>query len=129
MSQVREIRTALRAALGDVVPETETPEPHLKIFPGPTEFEAEAGLDKRGFIVRVIVGRDDDPDAQEQLDELLEATGEGSVRAALEVDDTLGGLVIDARVARCSGYRTFPPQDRPMLGADWTVEVLTEGGT
>lgn len=70
------------------------------------------------FVVCVLVGETSDA-AEERLDELLAPDGTDSVRAALEDHPSVG-------VRKHSGYRLYPqPEGKPLLGAEWTVFVLT----
>jgi hypothetical protein len=102
------IRRALVAAL---------PGLDAQVTPSAIDYSQGAGMDVQRFNVRIVVGRDGDA-AQERLDELIAAAG---VKALLEADRTLGGLVADVAVVKCTGYQLFPPAD--VLGATWTVAV------
>ena len=60
--------------------------------------------------------------------QMLAPTGATSVKAAVESDRTLGGVVESLRVTQCSGYQTYTlPGDRQVLGAEWTVEIHAAG--
>lgn len=62
--------------------------------------------------------------AQKNLDALLESTGATSVKAAIEADKTLGGVIKDLKVTTCTGYLEYGrPDGTTALGCDWTVVV------
>jgi hypothetical protein len=83
------------------------------------------GLDYLFFTVRVYVANTLNEAAQKKLDLMLAATGEYSVKTALESDGTLGGAADDLQVTECTGYRIYPRDGgASLLGAEWTVRVL-----
>lgn len=116
MASVTDIRRALEQRLAGIDGE-------VAVYPGPSDYARGPGFHTVRFVARVIVGPEGD-EAEGRLDHLLD---EGGVRSLLEADDTLGGLVADVAVAKCSGYQTYGPPDAPHLGAEWTVE--TRGDT
>lgn len=62
---------------------------------------------------------------QKTLDQLIDDTGPKSVKAALEKDVTLGGLVDTLMVVSCSGYKVYALPTKPeILGAEWIVKVI-----
>jgi hypothetical protein len=88
------------------------------------------GLACKYFTVTAFVGVIADQGSQMLLDKMLDETGATSVKAAIESDKTLGGLVQDLIVTDHNGYQVFadPQVGRSMgqgqlLAADWTVEV------
>lgn len=111
MSRVTEIRRAL-AALAE----------GSTVAPGPTEYAPGNGLDRCRFDVLLLVGPSDDEDAQARLDELIAPSG---LKELLERDRSLGGLVSDLAVARCSGWQIHRRAGGEQLGATWSVDVLT----
>ena len=105
--------------------------PAAQVAPMEIEYDKafQRGLDALEFKVMVLVGSVSDIGAQKNLDPFLDPSGSKSIKAAVESDDTLGGLVESVRVVRCSGYRLYERAGQaPALGAEWTVEVWT-GGT
>jgi hypothetical protein len=94
---------------------------------------AARGLDLWRFTVRGCVDYNLDLQAQKQLDEWAAASGDASVKAALEADLSLGGRVEALHVTDMSGYRQVAnnaPTAQPSnvyLAADWTVEVYARG--
>ena len=83
------------------------------------------GLENWTFTVQAFFASGiSDIGAQQKLDELLASTGATSVKAALETDKTLGGLVKDLIVQTCTGYLEYGrPDGTTALGCDWTVVV------
>lgn len=97
------------------------------------------GLDKAMFTVRVFVAMSSDIGAQKKLRAMMASSGDTSVKAALESDRRLGGLAQDSRVTKCSGEKGFLREvagtagrgsaQGPLLGAEWTVEVLIDASS
>jgi len=75
------------------------------------------------LIVGVTVGPPS-PEAEELLDILLEPDGEHSVRATLEANVSLGGVVAEVYVIGHSGYRIYPSPDGPVLGAEFKLDYV-----
>lgn len=90
---------------------------------GPFEYDQAMalGLHRETILVRVFMPGVTDA-AQDMLDEYTDPAG--GIKAAIESDGTLGGLVDDLRVTGCTGDTpyTFDGQG-PLLGSEWTVEV------
>jgi hypothetical protein len=83
------------------------------------------GLVQVTMIVRAYVGLALNVPAQQRLDRFLAPSGDESVKAAIEADLTLGGVVDDVTVVSASGHIVFVRESQPaMLGAEWTVTVL-----
>lgn len=137
MPSLEDIRTGLATNLAGVTGLAESPyllsnptPPACEIQPGPIEYDQafRRGLDRWTLTVRVFVGPSSDIGAQKRLDTMLAPAGTDSIKAALESDRTLGGMVDDLQVTRCEGYRVFVREGAPsVLGAEWTVVVLAEG--
>lgn len=89
------------------------------------------GLDLMPFTVEVFTGSPTDQGAQMVLDEYLSPAGGRSIKAALELDKTLGGIVDDLRVVSCAGYRVmiFPKRGQadPILSAMWRLDIYASG--
>lgn len=88
------------------------------------------GGDTWEFTLRAMLGSVGDIAAQQTLDQLLEPTGATSMKAAIETNYTLGGLVFDITVPACTGYRQYmpTPSSAPVIGADWTLVIFADGG-
>jgi hypothetical protein len=83
------------------------------------------GADTWHLTVRVYAAANLDRGAQVKLDALMAPSGSSSVKAAVESDRTLGNVVNDAHVVRCSGYRVYERGGQAaLLGAEWLVEVI-----
>lgn len=107
--------------------------PALYVRGGPIEYDKAFGRghDEHELTLVAFVANVGDEVAQIRLDELMAPSGAGSVKQAAESDPTLGGIVNDLRVERCSGPVSYSfetlsagPQRPPVLGAEWTVRVL-----
>lgn len=125
MARIAEVRNALSATLpagvDAIVATGQLPR-------DPKVAQTMGGGLSRQFVICVKTGSPDDTAAQEQLDELLEPAGTGSVQAALEADTTLGGQVDHLEVVAVTGWRhyarlTDDGQTVPVLGAEITVEI------
>ena len=128
-----EIRTAIAEALraipglnaqpyvlGNLTPPTAT------VMRGPVEYDQAmmGGVHDWTFIVRCYVASVTDIGAQTRLDDYLSAEGSSSVKAAIEADRTLGGVVSDLHVTGASGEQELVrEQGGPLLFSEWTVEV------
>jgi hypothetical protein len=134
-----EIRAGLQTAL-DTIPGpdtsaymTDSPNDLTLQVMGPDAVEydlaMQRGLDRWTMIVQAFSGSPDNRAAQENLDAWIAPTGTYSVKAAIEKDITLGGIVQSARVARTSGYRIydFPNQGGRMLGTEFFVDIYNTG--
>jgi hypothetical protein len=76
------------------------------------------------FTVRARATNNDLDGAQGQLLSLMDDEHALCLAAALEADDTLGGLVAQLRVQGPTGYRTYVDNQGSMLGCEWTVTVI-----
>lgn len=84
------------------------------------------GIDPLVFTIRVLVAFTSDIGSQKRLDKMRDPSGVYSIKAAVEADKTLGGLVSDLRVTEFGPDQVF---DGPvmLLGCDWRVEVFAAG--
>lgn len=137
-----DLRDALAAMIasyfGDGVQVTARPlssptPPSVYVRGGPIEYDKTFGRghDEHEVTLVAFVANVSDEASQLRLDEFMAPDGARSVKAAAEVDTTLGGLCHDLRVERCSGSLTYTfdtlttgTQRPPMLGAEWTVRIL-----
>lgn len=104
--------------------------PAAEIQPSETEYDHAfgRGCDEWTFVIRVFVGATSDIGAQKRLDGMLASSGASSIKAAVEADPTLGGVVEDLRVTRCTGYRVFAREGGAgVLGAEWEVSIVARG--
>jgi len=109
--------------------------PAIMIYPGEITWDlaARRGLDMWRFTVQAIVGSNTDQGAQMLLDQLLDPNGTNSLKTAIETADTgsltyLGGIAGDVSAISTTGYKVYiREQGGPVLGAEWTVQVLAAG--
>lgn len=83
--------------------------PSIDIAPAhPVSIEYDAafagGGDEYLLIIRAIAQESVYTNSQQQLDRLMDARSATGIKAAVEADGTLGGIVGGTRVLRCSGY-------------------------
>ncbi len=82
------------------------------------------GLDTWTIVIQAFSGSPEQRAAQTVLDQWLAPSGATSIKAAVESDITLGGIVAGARVVRSSGYRIYElPNRGRTLGAEFFVDV------
>ena len=107
-------------------PAPNPPVPAAIVAPGPSEYDQtfRNSLTRISFVVRMLVGRADDDTAADSLYAYLDPTGSSSVKAAIEGDKTLGGVVDDACVTRHDTPGLFDYGGQPLLGVEFTVEVM-----
>jgi len=102
VSTITQMKDALRvlatSGLNDVA--------EIRVVPGPAEYTERQDFDKIGFNIIVITGPVGDDEAEQHLDWLLDP--QVGMRAALEVNRDLDGLVSDLVVRKSSGYQMFP---------------------
>jgi len=131
MANVKDLRAALATAMGTIsglrtsatVPDSPKP-PIAVVMPDRIVYDLNAGrgADTFFFTVLLIVARADDRAAQNNLDAFL--TGSGSIKAAIEVDRTLGGVANTCRVTEMSNYTSLPVGEVLYLSAQFNVEVI-----
>lgn len=85
------------------------------------------GSDDHAFVVTVFVSLASDAAAQDQLDAYLATSGASSIKAAIEGEDTLGGIVHFARVVSAEEDRTLEYGGVVYVAVDWIVEVTASG--
>lgn len=77
------------------------------------------------WIVQGFVAKTLSRAAQERLDKWLHPDGTESVWAALETDDTLGGVIEQLTVISNDGLTEFQlPNGVELFGSTWTLEIL-----
>lgn len=101
--------------------------PYVQVF-GPEEvvFHRAMANGHADWTLRIQVGvpLSLDRGAQELLDRMLESSGGASIRAAIESDTTLGGVVNQAIVTRVSGYGQYVTGAGDFLGCEISVAVI-----
>lgn len=81
------------------------------------------GLTIYNFSITVIVGRAAEREQQRKLDLYCQPTGEYSVKAGVESDRSLSGVVYDLRVETSSSIGSITLNDQTYLAAEFTVTV------
>lgn len=102
--------------------------PCMDVMPNGTVYDQamKRGADTLELLVRVMVSWADPVAAQTNLDAYC-ATGSGGVKAAIEADATLGGVVSWCRVTEVSPYKEYTPAAgsvQTKLGVEFTLEVM-----
>ena len=82
------------------------------------------GSDDYTFNVLFISGRADDRTAQSRLEGWLAGHGTGSVKQAVETDETLGGICSAVRVIQATGFQSVDVQGVPHLAVEFTITLL-----
>jgi len=105
--------------------------PAAMVAVGPATFDdAGANSDTLTMTVSLVVDTASSESAQRKLDGML-GRGPNSVKVLLEADETLGGACDGLHVTAVSGQRIYALDTAqggataPVLGCEWTVEVLT----
>jgi hypothetical protein len=76
-------------------------------------------------VVTVLVNPSAERTAQDLLDGYLAGSGAASVKAAIETDQTLGGIVSYTKVRTAGNYGTVPVGVLEYEAIDFHVEVMT----
>lgn len=132
MATLSDIRSGIATNLGTIsglrtaafVPDEPKP-PIAVVFPENISFDTAfgRGLDTYSFTVQVIVSKVSDRNAQSNLDAYCNPSGASSVKAAIESDKTLGGLVQDLRVTEARDYRAATINENTYLTVTFAVTV------
>jgi hypothetical protein len=86
------------------------------------------GLNEYPFVIQAFCALNSDIGAQRLLDEMCADTGPTSIKALLEADKTLGGLVDDLVVTdQIPGRQVEQPSGNPMLLVEFHVTVYAKG--
>lgn len=81
------------------------------------------GLSEWTFVISFVTGRMGERSAQLQLDSWLAWSGEGSVRAAIEADQTLGGACSTLVVSDAVAVKPLTIGDASYLTCEFVVSV------
>jgi len=130
---VKTAATALQTALATVsglrvasyLPDTITP-PQAVVTIGSVQFHGSfgpAGDAPFAFVVTVFVGRMSDRSGQDALYAYMAPTGSTSIKAAVESDPTLGGVVSYATVVSAQNIQAVEVDAAVYLAVDFTVAV------
>lgn len=131
MADVSEIRQGLADAMQTIhglrtsatVPDAPRP-PQAIVMPDRIDYDLDMmrGADRFYFTIILLVSRADDRAAQTNLDAYI--TGASSIKAAVEADRTLGGVVDTCRVTQMRNYAAVSVGEVLYLGAEFDVEVI-----
>lgn len=100
--------------------------PCAEVRRGPVDYDQafQHGLHVWTMYIRVYVSAVSDRGSATLLDAYLAPDGASSVKAAVEADTTLGGLVQDLHCATAAGEQAYALEGMPaLLGSEWTVTV------
>jgi hypothetical protein len=99
--------------------------PSADVRRGPVDFDQsmQGGVHDLTMLVRVYVAGSTDKGSQVKLDSYLDPDGENSVKAAIESDRQLGGLVMDLHVTSATGEQAYQQEGSLMIGSEWTVKI------
>jgi len=85
------------------------------------------GADDYVFVVRLVVGTAVDRVGQDKLDGYLAGSGVSSIKAAIEADESLGGIAGPTQVASVRSYGLIEYAGVTYVGAELIVEVTASG--
>lgn len=99
--------------------------PAIHVIPPAIEYHQamQDGFNELTFTVQAFVALGTDIGTQKRLAQLRAPTGSSSIKAAIEADRTLGGVVKDLIVRSSSEPEVFVQAERQMLVSDFTVTV------
>lgn len=83
----------------------------------------QGGLSEWTFVISCVTGRMGERSAQQQLDSWLAWSGDGSVRAAVEADQTLGGACSTLVVSDAVAVKPLTIGDASYLTCEFVVSV------
>jgi hypothetical protein len=83
------------------------------------------GMTEQEYTVTVIVARATERTAEASVDGYTAYEGTTSVRAAIEADRTLGGVVDDLIVESATGIQSVSANDTEYLSVDFVVRVYS----
>jgi hypothetical protein len=86
------------------------------------------GLTDITIVIQGFAGSPLEQEAQKIVDLWIDTGSPKSVKAAIESDKTLGGIVQQVQVMRTTGYRIYNLPDRSeTLGCEFFVRVFNTG--
>jgi hypothetical protein len=135
MASITALRAGLATRLGTISglrTTTETPDtisPPISIINvGSVNYDRafQRGLDEYNFVITVIVGRVGERSAQRLLDSYVSPLGASSVKLAIELDRTLGGICDSLRVTDMRNYGSLVIGEITYLAAEFNVVVYAQ---
>jgi len=88
------------------------------------DFAFRSPVAKMQIPVRVYTGPVLEQEAQTILDDYVSADGVSSVRAAIDLDPTLGAVAQTTRVLQAQGYGAYEMAGVQYLGVEFLLEVV-----
>ena len=135
MATITQMRSGIAANLAKIsglrtattVPDVINP-PMAIVVPNSITFDRsfKRGTDEYEFAVIVIASRADERTAQTKIDGYCSPTGAGSVKAAIESDRSLGGVIQDLRVTEMRAYGPADIGGVTYLTAEFVVSVFSQ---
>lgn len=103
--------------------------PAAVVVAGPIVFDdaMARGSDMLSYTIVLLIADADSDLAQQQLDEYLAGSGARSVKAAIEGEQTLGGVADWTHVRGVTSYGLIEYDGRQYVGARFPVEVNVDG--
>lgn len=130
---MEEIREAVADALTQIdgmqanaYPLTNPTLPSAVVVRGDIDYDQamQGGTHTMTLKVRVYVADLNDIAASKNLDVYLAPTGASSVKAAIETDTTLGGLISDLHVTSANGEQQYVrASGGALLGSEWEIDL------
>lgn len=136
MGKIAEIRAALATAMGAIPGLSARPytkdiaDVPVAMVGGPEiEYDKTFGRGHDDYTIPVMVlcSKVSDEDSQARLDSYLDPFGSSSIKAAIEADSTLGGVVEDLRVVSTSDYGVHEVGGVHYLAGLLMVHVMAPG--
>lgn len=137
MASFEDIREALAESLAPIPDLNESaymlvnpvlPSAEVIVAPGSYDAAFARGMDVLNFTIRVMVGTVSDIGSQKRLDRMRASSGVHSIKAAVEADKRLGGLVFDLQVTDFGEDQLYARDGAPpALGCEWSVVVRATG--
>jgi len=136
MATVKDIRSAIASKLSAIqglrvtayVPDSPNP-PCAFVEPNSINYDSTfgRGMDEYDFDVTILVQRvTSERIGQDSLDAYASGAGSFSVKSAIELDRTLGGLVQDCRVTGLTSYGQASFGENTYLAAVFAVKVYSK---
>lgn len=119
------VAQAIKGAAYEFIPSNPSP-PSIWVYPEDVTFHPASSWVWK--VQAIVSGNIVDKAAQLRLREMLDTTGSTSVKAAIELEPTLGGSVDDVIVVSAAGFQVFElPALGLVLGSTWTLNVEGTG--
>lgn len=124
---VNNLKTIQGLRVSATVPDSPNP-PQAFVEPQAINYDTTfgRGMDEFDFDITILVQRTTDVrTAQNLLDGYIQSSGSQSVKRAVELDRTLGGLVQDCRVTGLTSYGQASYGETTYLAAIFAVKVYS----